>query len=95
MKEKRPEPLTPREVKAARLLPYQTLVRWGYDRSALADFESLPEQVKHEFKAAQAAYKESEQRGTFREDYPHAFEFRGPHDDLVAVDGLMVHEWQL
>jgi hypothetical protein len=89
----RAEPLSPREVKAARLAPWQVQERWGY--SANAEIAGLPEQVRSEFAAANAAIRESEARGTLREDYPQLYRVPGPADDLVEFEGLVLHDWQL
>jgi hypothetical protein len=87
------EPLTPKEVKAARLVPYEILNRWGY--SSGTEVSGLPEQVRHEYYAAQKATDESERNGTLKEDYPQLYRTPGPFDDLVSTGGVMIHEWQL
>lgn len=84
-----PVPLTPREVREARLVPHEITGRWGCWHAS-----ELPPQGLAEYQAAQAAVAESEDAHTLAADYPQLFKV-GPYDDLVSADGLTVHAWQL
>jgi hypothetical protein len=86
------ERLSPKEVRERRLLPYEVKERWGFPRDAQR--AELPVHVQWEFDAAQAAYAESQAAGTAREDYPQLYRV-SPSADLVSIDGLTVHEYQL
>jgi hypothetical protein len=90
---KMPQRLSPNEVKQARLVPYEIKRRYGYDGDT--DYADLPAHVLYEIEASQAAYDESQKAGTLQQDYPQLFRLPGPFDDLVSVDGLTIHEYQL
>lgn len=87
------EPLSPREVRQQRLLPYEIKTRWGFPPDA--ERAELPMHVQREYDAATAACDESEAAGTMREDYPQLYRTPGPFDDLVGIGELTVHEYQL
>lgn len=95
-----PDPLTPREVRERRLLPYEIIERWGYETNRYGTPNYPPStemhpQMRSEYLAAQQWCDESERNGTLKADYPQLFRSSGPSGDLVSTDGLTVHAWQL
>jgi hypothetical protein len=95
-----PGPLTPREVRECRLLPFQIIERWGYRSNRhgapnCPPIEQMPEQMRSEYVAAQRWIDESSQEGTLLEDYPQLTAGAGPFEDCISADGLTVHDWQM
>lgn len=93
------EPMTASEIRAAKLLPYEILERYGYETNrygtpSYSSVSELPQQVQEEFRAAQEAYDESVKAGTAVRDYPR-LHGASPAEDLVQLAGLTIHEYQL
>jgi hypothetical protein len=85
--------LSPKEVRAERLVPFEIKNRYGY--SGDTNEADLPSHVQWEIEASEKWLAESSQNGTMQEDYPQLYKLPGPFDDLRWIDGLIVHEYQL